>query len=151
MMIVIEENCFRIRPLSAHFTSSGRLAATGKGRTPERGEPPRPFIDSHCPPLPPIFPPSFEATRDARCAAARPNQVTVGVEDFKGNCISERVPVNRVDLTPPHGPNSLPGWRVPCCCGRECRTGMSALHSLPCQKKRDPAEPSPSWVVRMCC
>ncbi len=22
-----------------------------------RGEPPRPFIDSHCPPLPPIFPP----------------------------------------------------------------------------------------------
>src|SRR5450759_4498704 len=39
------------------------------------------------------FPHSFEATRDARCAA-RHNQVTVGVEDFKGNCISERVPVN---------------------------------------------------------
>src|SRR5437879_13814227 len=38
-------------------------------------------------------PHSFEATRDARCAA-RHNQVTVGVEDFKGNCISERVPVN---------------------------------------------------------
>jgi hypothetical protein len=27
------ENCPRIRPLSAHFTSSGRLAGTGKGRT----------------------------------------------------------------------------------------------------------------------
>jgi hypothetical protein len=39
------------------------------------------------------FPHSFEATRDARCAA-RHNKVTVGVEDFKGNCISERVPVN---------------------------------------------------------
>lgn len=39
------------------------------------------------------FPHSFEANRDARCAA-RHNQVTVGVEDFKGNCISERISVN---------------------------------------------------------
>src|SRR6266404_5325048 len=80
-MTVIEENCPRIRPLSAHFTPGGRLAVTGKGRT------------ISFPPLPPIFPHSFETTRDARCAA-RHNHVTVGVEDFKSNCISERVPVN---------------------------------------------------------
>ena len=39
------------------------------------------------------FPHLFEATRDARGTAGH-NHVTVGVEDFKGNCISERVPVN---------------------------------------------------------
>ena len=60
---------------------------------PQRGEPPRRFIDSHCPPLHQSLPHSFEATRDA-CRAARHNLVTVGVEDLKGNCISEGVPVN---------------------------------------------------------
>jgi hypothetical protein len=40
-----------------------------------------------------IFPHSFEATRDARCAA-RHNQVTVGIEDFKGDFISESISVN---------------------------------------------------------
>ena len=39
------------------------------------------------------FPHSFEAARDARCAARR-NQVSVGVEDFKGNCVNERISVN---------------------------------------------------------
>jgi hypothetical protein len=34
----------------------------------------------------------FDATRDARGAACH-NHVTVGVEDLKGNCFSERVPV----------------------------------------------------------
>ena len=58
---------------------------------PERGEPSRPFIDSHCLRFHRSFPHSFEATRDAR-AAARHNQVTVGVEDLKRNCIGELRP-----------------------------------------------------------
>ena len=48
---------------------------------------------------------SFEATRDAR-AAARHNQVTVGVEDFKRNCIGELVRVV-TDLDGPREPVRL--------------------------------------------
>ena len=77
----------RLRPLSVNFTPGGRLAGNGKGRTIS------PLHGLSLPPLPPISPHSFEATCDARCAA-RHNHVTVGIEDFKGNCISERVPVN---------------------------------------------------------
>src|SRR5437667_4117282 len=88
MMNVIEENCFRIRPLSAHFTSSGRLAGTGKGANQLAASLTLISLRSHQ-----SFPHSFEATRDAR-ATARNNQVTVGIEDFKRNCIGERVPID---------------------------------------------------------
>ncbi len=39
---------------------------------PERSEPPRPFIDSHCPPLPPIFPPLIRG--DSRRSLRSPSQ-----------------------------------------------------------------------------
>jgi hypothetical protein len=99
------ENCPRIRPLPAHFASSGRLAGTGKGRTksPLHGLSLAPALSnlSH----------SFESSRGT-CAAARHNEVTVGVEDFKGNCISERISVN-TDLDGPRKPVCLypvSGW-----------------------------------------
>lgn len=58
----------------------------------KRGEPYRPVTDTHCPPLPPIFPQSFHSTSDT-CAAARHNLVTAGVEDLKRNCIGELIAV----------------------------------------------------------
>src|SRR5437667_7409645 len=94
-----EKIALEYAPLPAHFTPGGPSSCRNrKGRTTS------PLHWLSLPSAPTNFPHSFEATTGTR-AAARRNQVTVGVEDFKRNCVGELVRVA----------TELDGTREPVC------------------------------------